>query len=68
MIHNIKKIAFAFQVFVLLAMLPTYAYLELSHSTKGLPAGNNPSVVIEMLENPSIKIPGILIYKIRTQT
>jgi len=51
MTHNIKKIAFAFQVFVLLAMIPTYAYLELTRSEKKLP-----SVVKEKVEKSGIRI------------
>ncbi len=51
MIHNIKKIAFVFQVMVLVAMLPTFAYLELSRSEKQLP-----SVVKEKVEKSGIKL------------
>ncbi len=51
MIHNIKKMAFVFQVFALLAMFPTYAYLELSRSEK-----EQPSVVIEKVEKSGNKI------------
>jgi len=49
--HNIKKIAFAFQVLVLATMLPAFAYFELSRSEK-----QPPSVVKEKLEKSGSKV------------
>lgn len=58
MTHNIKNIVFGFQLLILAAILPAYAYFELNHYEK-----QQPSAVKEKVEKSGTTKPVVTINK-----